>query len=166
MNRSALTLLLAMTASVAMAGVDEGIESLVLSAARNGHPIEGMVQGRALVAVPVLKDKCFSVGVVYPKERGPRIGGPRIDNFRVCDNTVEPVEEVSPALPEDRSMQQTTIRVIRGALRYGAQRADWHGHRIGALRLAPTDPSGCGQVETVASYDGLLVAHQVGRMCP
>ena len=160
--------LLAVLASGSANASDPGLYALVSSAARNGHAIEGVVFNQPVTAVPVRGGRCPKVGVVYQRDSSRHRRGPRIDNFEVCPGRdPEDTQEVSPALPDDREFKQLTMMTIRGALRYGEQRSDWMGYSIASRRLSYADPNGCAQVETtVASEEGLLVSHNVGRMCP
>lgn len=149
--------------SPASAQTDAAAE-LVRQALVLGHPVEGLISGRGpALAVPVPGGSCPSVGVIHPREHFR--GGPRIDNYRVCDGQIAALSDVSPALPDDPELQQGTALAIRTALRYGHQSARWQSYQIDTQRLSPMDSTGCASVATTISTDGLLVAHQVGRVC-
>ncbi len=160
----------AMTTTAGAAGAQQGltdIERLVMQAAKAGHTVENMLLGRVATAVPfVLHDSpgCAGVGVIQNGQTTFR-GGPRIDNYRVCGTEVERNDDVSPALPNDRELQQAGNMAIRGAIRYGQQTSEWRGYEIQAIRLSAADSSGCAQVETIVSHASMLVARQTGRLC-
>lgn len=143
------------------------IERLVMQAANAGHTVENALLGRAATAVPfALRDApgCLGVGVIQ-NGQGSFRGGPRIDNFRVCGTAIERNDDVSPALPNDRDLQQVGIMAIRGAIRYGQQTSEWRGYEIQAIRLSAADSAGCAQVETIVTNTGMLVSRQAGRLC-
>ena len=152
--------------SAAFAG-ESDMETLARNAAQFGNPVEGFAYGQPAVAVPVPgRGPCKNVGVIQSGGRGKYSGGPRISNFSVCRNEVEALNEVSPALPEDTQFKQVVVMTVRGAARYGGQPSDWEGYHVESRRLSPPDSLGCAQVETVVSSEGLLVSHNVGRICP
>ena len=73
---------------------------------------------------------------VYQEGKRQR-GGPRIDNYQVCQGAEpERINDVSPALPDDPQFKQVAQMAIRGALRYGVQRRDWNDYRLDT-RSAP-----------------------------
>lgn len=164
-NRALIILALSASgAAVAQQGQSD-VERLVIQAARAGHTVETMLQGRVATAVPFgLSDGpgCSGVGLIQNGYRS----GPRIDNYRVCGSEVELSYDVSPALPADREMQQVGSMAIRGAVRYGQQTSEWRGYEIQATRLSATDRAGCAEVETIILNSGLLVSRQAGRVCP
>lgn len=165
MKISPLVLLLTLASTQAFADPPE-LLSLVSAAARNGHAIESMLYRQPVVAVPMPSRPCPTVGILYQDDRRRR-SGHRIDNYQVCPGAEpEMIDDISPALPEDKQFQQITQMAIRGALRYNAQRREWGEYRIDTRRLSAADAFGCGQVETVISSMGMLVAYQVGRLCP
>lgn len=106
----------------------------------------------------------MGIGVVQPGQQIFR-KGPRIDNYRSCDGSVELVDDLPPALPNDRRLIEVGEMAIRGALRYGDQSTSYDGYQISAARLSPVDQRGCGLVETLVIFNDLLVSHQVGRIC-
>lgn len=138
----------------------------VEQAARSGQAGEVLAHGQPALVVPVQNRPCMTVGVIYQEGRRQR-GGPRIDNYQVCqDAEPERINDVSPALPDDQQFKQVAQMAIRGALRYGAQRRDWNDYRLDTRRLSVVDSYGCAQVETVVSAEGMLVSYNVGRLCP
>lgn len=138
----------------------------VEQAARSGQAGEVLAYGQPALVVPVQNRPCMTVGVIYQEGRR-QLGGPRIDNYQVCqDAEPERINDVSPALPDDQQFKQVAQMAIRGALRYGAQRRDWNDYRLDTRRLSVVDSYGCAQVETVVSAEGMLVSYNVGRLCP
>lgn len=132
-------------------------------AARSGNAVESILFNKPVVAVPLQTRPCLTVGVIRQD-----LDDPRIDNFKVCAG--EPlIDEVSPALPEDKGeFKELTIMTIRAALRYGTQHRPWEDYQIDTRRLTPVTEDGCAEVETTISSIStpLVVAYQVGRMCP
>lgn len=146
--------------------MDPDLRSLVMSAAQSSHAVEGLAYNQPATAVPIAARPCPRVGVIYQESTRHR-RGPRIDSFSVCPGQApESINDVSPALPDDAKFQQLTMMAVRGALRYGEQRADWQGYQVDTRRLSYADPQGCAQVETIVATEGLLVSYHVGRMCP
>ncbi len=161
------TLSLAMLGAPAAHAQTADILDLVRSAARSGHAIESLLGSQPAIAVPLATRPCATVGVIYQASGAREKGGPRIDNFRACaEAEPAPIDEVSPALPEDAAFKQQTRMAMRTALRYGRQQLDWQGYRVEARRLSQADTHGCAQLETIVSAQDLLVAYGIGRMCP
>lgn len=143
------------------------ILDLVRNAVSSGHAIESLLGSQPAVAVPLATRPCATVGVIYQSSGAREKGGPRIDNFRACaEAEPAPIDQVSPALPEDAPFKQQTRMAMRSALRYGSHQLDWQGYRVEARRLSPADTHGCAQLETIVSAQDLLVAYGIGRMCP
>ena len=162
MKRISLLTLTALLCPLAHA--DAELDKLVTMAARSGNAVESILYNKPVVAVPLQTRPCITVGVIQQD-----LDDPRIDNLKVCPNA-EPqaINEVSPALPEDKEFKELTIMTIRAALRYGAQRRPWEDYLIDTRRLTPPAKDGCAEVETTISSVStpLVVAYQVGRMCP
>lgn len=162
-----VTLSLAALSTPAAHAQTSEIFDLVRAAARSGHAIESLLGSQPAVAVPLATRPCATVGVIYQASGVREKGGPRIDNYRACDDAAPaPIDEVPPALPEDAPFKQQTRMAMRTALRYGSQQLDWQGYRVEARRLSQGDTHGCAQLETIVSAQGLLVAYGIGRMCP
>lgn len=148
----------------ALVHADVEVDKLVTMAARSGNAVESILYNKPVVAVPLQTRPCVTVGVVQRD-----LDDPRIDNFKVCAAMPpQAINEVSPALPDDKAFQELTIMTIRAALRYGAQRRPWEDYLIETRRLSPVDGDRCAEVETTISSVStpLVVAYQVGRMCP
>ena len=162
MKRISLLTLTALLCPLAHA--DAELDKLVTMAARSGNAVESILYNKPVVAVPLQTRPCITVGVIQQD-----LDDPRIDNLKVCPNA-EPqaINEVSPALPEDKEFKELTIMTIRAALRYGTQHRPWEDYRIDTRRLTPVTEDGCAEVETTISTIStpLVVAYQVGRMCP
>lgn len=160
-----LALLSVVASAPAVASVDPELDNLILSAARYGTMIEGMIHGQPVEVVPVPGGgKCQNVGVIQSASRSR--GGPRIQNYAICRGEVDSIDEVSPALPEDKEFRQVVAMTVRGAVRHGGHPYVWESYVIDAKRLTPPDSQGCAQVETVVASEGLLVSHNIGRICP
>lgn len=167
MKGGLLCALLASVAIPALADMDADMETLIRGAASYGHAAESLVQGQPVIAVPIPGDgRCARVGVIYTSARGRRHGGPRIDNFSLCGEEVDALDEVSPAVPDDKAFGQVGGMTVRSALRYERQRTTWQGYGIEARRLSLPDSNGCAQVETIIVSERLLVAYNVGKVCP
>jgi len=159
--------LVSVVSSAALARGEPDIEALVRNAARFGNPVEGLAYGLPAVAVPVPGNgPCKNVGVIQTNREGRSTGGPRIANYSVCGEEVDLLNDVSPSLPSDSQFRQVVIMTVRGAARYGGQPSDWEKYHIESRRLSPPDVRGCAQVETVVSWESLLVSHNVGPVCP
>ena len=162
MKRISLLTLAALLCPLAHADAD--VEKLVTMAARSGNAVESILFNKPVVAVPLQTRPCLTVGVIQQD-----LDDPRIDNFKVCAGAPpQAIDEVSPALPEDKEFKELTIMTIRAALRYGVQHRPWEDYRIDTRRLTPVTEDGCAEVETTVSTISkpLVVAYQVGRMCP
>lgn len=165
--RLAVGLVLTTVSATVLAGVDQETDQLVLSAARFGSMIEGMVHGQPVEVVPVPGGgRCQNVGMIQSAAMAQRRGGPRIQNFAVCRGEVETIDDVSPALPNDKEFRQIVAMSVRGAVRHGGHPYLWEAYTVDAHRVTPPDASGCAQVETIISADGLLVSYNIGRICP
>ncbi len=138
----------------------------VSSAARSGATLERLIQGQRYTVVPLRGAGCPTVGVIHHEQRQYR-GGPRIDTYKVCDGEALPemIDDVSPALPDDREFKALTAMTIRTALRYGGDAQNWFEYRVDAQRLSELNGRGCALVETKVSADGLLVSYNVGQIC-
>ena len=135
-------------------------------AAQSGQAGEVLAYGQPALVVPVQNRPCMTVGVVYQEGKRQR-GGPRIDNYQVCQGAEpERINDVSPALPDDQQFKQVAQMALRGALRYGVQRRAWNDYRLDTRRLSAADSYCCPQVGTVVSTEGMLVSYNVGRLCP
>jgi hypothetical protein len=166
MKTIACVLAIGLTFSTTGQANDPGLISMVMAAAQSNHAVEGLAYNQPATAVPIAARPCPRVGLVYEEHTRHR-RGPRIDNFITCPGQApETIQDVSPSLPDDRQFQQLTLMAVRGALRYGEQRADWSGYHVETHRLSYADPQGCAQVETIVVTAGLLVSYHVGRMCP
>ena len=162
MKRISLLTLAALLCPLAHADAD--VEKLVTMAARSGNAVESILFNKPVVAVPLQTRPCLTVGVIQQD-----LDDPRIDNYKVCAGAPpQAINEVSPALPEDKEFKELTIMTIRAALRYGTQHRPWEDYRIDTRRLTPVTEDGCAEVETTISTIStpLVVAYQVGRMCP
>lgn len=150
----------------AASSADSDQEMLVREAARERLPMETLLGGRPVRAVPYgPAGACQMVGVIHLNSRM-RDGGERIDNFKVCGNNIASIDELPPSLPHDRQMKEVTRMAMAGAARYGRRGATWQGYLISSTRLGMADGRGCAQVETTVTFDGLLVAHSAGTVCP
>ncbi len=143
---------------------DAELDQLLGDAVANGAPIESILHGQRVRAVSMGRSGvCDSVGLVYPDMKGR--GGARIVNYRICDGMSENTQDVSPALPNDRQMQEVVRMSMMGALTSGSHAATYQAYRITSRRNSPLDASGCAMVETTVSSMGLLVSQAGGRIC-
>lgn len=144
----------------------QGVTQAIITAARTGYAMEAADSGSRYIVAPVLSGRCPTVGVIHASGKRLR-GGPRIDNYRVCENaSPKLLNEMSPALPDDEAFKQMAFMTIQAALRYGSLSQTWHDYRIESRRLSEPNARGCAQVETTISADSLLVSYDVGRLCP
>lgn len=147
-------------------GQTQALTQAIITAARTGYALEAADLEHRYVVAPVQSARCPTVGVIRASGKRDR-GGPRIDNYRVCEHSSpELLHEVSPALPDDEVFKQMAFMTIQAALRYGSLAQDWHDYRIESRRLSEPNQRGCAQVETTISADSLLVSYDVGRICP
>lgn len=147
-------------------GQTQGLTQAIITAARTGYAMEAADSGSRYIVAPVLSGRCPTVGVIHASGKRLR-GGPRIDNYRACENaSPELLNEMSPALPDDEAFKQMAFMTIQAALRYGSLSQTWHDYRIESRRLSEPNARGCAQVETTISADSLLVSYDVGRLCP
>jgi hypothetical protein len=147
-------------------GQTQDLTQAIATAAHTGYALEVAHQGKRYVVAPAQSGPCPTVGVIHASGKHHR-GGPRIDNYRVCENASPALlNEVSPALPDDEAFKQIAFMTIQAALRYGSLSQDWHDYRVESRRLSEPNARGCAQVETTISADRLLVSYDVGRICP
>ena len=85
MDTSARPLVLAAGVVFAAAAQAESPDLLMAieQAAHSGQAGEALAYGQPALVVPVLNRPCMTVGVVYQEGKHQR-GGPRIDNYQVC----------------------------------------------------------------------------------
>lgn len=147
-------------------GQPQGLTQAIITAARTGYALEAADFGGLYIVAPVRSEGCPTVGVIHASGKRHR-GGPRIDNYRVCEHaSPELLNEMSPALPDDEAFKQMAFMTIQAALRYGSLSQTWDDYRIESRRLSEPNARGCAQVETTISAENLLVSYDVGRLCP
>lgn len=164
MKRFVVAALSALAGAAWSAGSD--LDTLVRETARERLPMETLLWGRPVRAIPYGgAGDCQSVALIHLDNRY-RDGSPRIDNYKVCGERLVKSDDLPPSLPDDAQMKQVTRMAMAGAARYGQRGATWQGYVIRSTRLGMADHRGCAQVETIVTYEGLLVAHSAGPICP
>jgi hypothetical protein len=157
---------LLLLAAVPSFASDTDLDVLVRETARERLPMETILWGRPVRAVPYgAGDDCQRVGLIHLDNRM-RDGSERIDNFKVCGTSITRIDDLPPSLPNDPQFKQVTRMAMVGAARYGRRGATAQGYLISSTRLGMADGRGCAQVETTVTYEGLLVAHSAGTVCP
>lgn len=146
--------------TVTAASSDEAIQSV--AQARMSSPVA--VDGRVVDAVYVGE-------VTYNGERCAAVALPshvgkfdRIENFRVCGERVERVDDVPPAWPGDRQGKSLMISTVQNAIRFGKGQASYDGYIITARALNAIS-SHCKNIEVLISYSGNLVDRAEKQMC-
>jgi hypothetical protein len=153
-------------AQAAPALAESDLDILVREAARERLPMETLLWGRPVRAVPYGgAGECQSVALIHLDNRY-RDGSPRIDNYKVCGARIVRSDDLPPSLPSDPQFKEVTRMAMVGAARYGQRAATAQGYVIRSVRLGLADARGCAQVETTVTYDGLLVANSASMVCP
>jgi len=164
-KRSLLASLLLLAAVPSLAA-DTDLDVLVRETARERLPMETILWGRPVRAVPYgAGGDCQRVGLIHLDNRM-RDGSERIDNYKVCGTSIARIDDLPPSLPNDPQFKQVTRMAMVGAARYGRRGATAQGYLINSTRLGMADGRGCAQIETTVTYEGLLVAHSAGTVCP
>lgn len=88
----------------------------------------------------------------------------RIENFRVCGERVERIDDVSPAWSGDAQGKALVTSAVQNAIRFGKGLANYDGYVITARALNAIS-SHCKNIEVLISYDGNLVDHAEKQMC-
>ena len=88
----------------------------------------------------------------------------RIENFRVCGDRVERVDDVSPVWPGDAQGKALVASAVQNAIRFGQGQATYDGYII-TTRALNTVRSHCKNIEVLISYDGNLVDRAERQMC-
>ncbi len=157
---------LLLLAAVPSLAADTDLDVLVRETARERLPMETILWGRPVRAVPYgAGGDCQRVGLIHLDNRM-RDGSERIDNYKVCGASIFRIDDLPPSLPNDPQFKQVTRMAMVGAARYGRRGATAQGYLISSARLGMADGRGCAQVETTVTYEGLLVAHSAGTVCP
>jgi hypothetical protein len=162
---SFLVVLLAVASFPAFADDDE-LDRLLLDASASRHAVDGFLRGQRVRAVPLLswRGRCPRVGLLTMSV--PQRAASRVATYDLCQNDIIDTGELAPALPDDARARTTGQDTMRAAARYGQRSTGFNGYVFDAVRLTRADASGCAQVETTVSYEGLLVANSVGKICP
>ncbi len=164
-KRSLLASLLLLAAVPSLAA-DTDLDVLVRETARERLPMETLLWGRPVRAVPYgAGGACQMIGLIHLDNRM-RDGSERIDNYKVCSGSIARIDDLPPSLPNDPQFKQVTRMAMVGAARYGRRGATAQGYLISSTRLGMADGRGCAQVETTVTYEGLLAAHSAGTVCP
>lgn len=157
---------LLLLAAVPSLAADTDLDVLVRETARERLPMETILWGRPVRAVPYgAGGACQMVGLIHLDNRM-RDGNERIDNYKVCGVNIARIDDLPPSLPNDPQFKQVARMAMAGAARYGRRGATAQGYLISSTRLGMADGRGCAQVETTVTYEGLLVAHSAGTVCP
>lgn len=139
--------------------------SFIDDVAHNRSTLENTVAGRPVRGVFLGHDGCDRVAVIALGIHGSK--HPRVQNYSVCGRTITQTDayEVMPSFPDDADARGALASAQHAALLYAQQRKRFQGYVIEARRLGIGDMRPCLPVETIITYDGNLVLHDVGEVC-
>jgi hypothetical protein len=156
-------LLLPLVVSLPAHAADNLIAQAIMDAIETRHRAEAANNLRHVTAIYLGSSSgCSFVAVKVPPK-------PSHDHYRVCDGVIEERRVVPPAPPNhDPTYRKMAVEIGRQALLMGSARSRFDGYLIEARRVGWPDSQGCGLVDVVVSYDGLLVdsLRQPARVCP
>lgn len=146
--------------TAAAATIDEAIRSIAQARMSSSVAIDNRVVDAVYVGeVTHHGERC--VAVALPSHVGKF---DRIENFRVCGERVERVDDVSPAWSGDAQGKALVISAVQNAIRFGKGQANYDGYIIIARALNAIS-SHCKNIEVLISYDGNLVDRAEKQMC-
>lgn len=143
--------------------IDKEVVNFVRAVNYSSTPFEGFLNHRPMRGVHVGEsDGCSYVGVVDINRR-------RIKNFALCGETVTERDDVSPAMPNSQEFELMVKNFRRMALLQGHALGVNEGYKIKTDRLLTIQDSEgksvCGVVNTIISYDELLVLQNLQKLC-
>lgn len=148
------------TGTAAAATIDEVVRSIAQARTSSSVVIDSRVADAVYVGeVAHHGERCAAVAL--PSRAGKF---DRIENFRVCGERVERVDDVSPAWPGDAQGKALVTSAVQNAIRFGKGQANYDGYIITA-RALNTISSHCKNIEVLISYDGNLVDRAEKQMC-
>ncbi len=160
-KRYVLGAFVALAAGLASAATtEESVRSVALSRVSSSVQINGRVVEAVYVGEVMYNgERCSSVALPS------RVGKfERIENFRVCGDRVERVDDVSPAWPGDAQGKALVTSAVQNAIRFGQGQANYDGYIIVARALNAIS-SNCKNIEVLISYEGNLVDRAAKQLC-
>lgn len=157
-----------------IAGILCALSMGAASAATIDEAVRSIAQARTSSSVAVdsrVVDAVYVGEVMHHGERCTAVALPshtgkfdQIENFRVCGERVERVDDVSPAWLGDAQGKALVISAVQNAIRLGSGQANYNGYNIAARALNAVN-SHCKIIEVLISYDGNLVDRAEKQMC-
>lgn len=103
---------------------------------------------------------CANVAVETSERRGRTA-------YSVCGDAIEERGAMEPAPPnDDPNYRRTVVATGKRALMEGSAIGRFEGYLVQARRTGWPDGNGCGIIEIIVTFDGLLVDSAQPRVCP